>query len=78
MPSGGLHWGGIYWLGSKTQCEATRVLHDFSVSPSLGPVTVETTKDLPPFPIAYFAAYFQHDSDIQIITHIVDEVCMLT
>ncbi|XP_077287816.1 nose resistant to fluoxetine protein 6-like [Arctopsyche grandis] len=77
MPSGGLHWGAIYWLGSKTQCEATRVLHDFSASPSLGPVTKETTEDLPPFPIAYFAAYFQHDSDIQIITHVVDEFRMV-
>lgn len=74
MPNGGLVWGGTYWLGSQRQCEATGVLKNLPVSPGLGPMTVETVKDLPPFPIAYFAAYFQHSSDIQSITHMENEV----
>ncbi|XP_077287817.1 nose resistant to fluoxetine protein 6-like [Arctopsyche grandis] len=73
MPNGGLVWGGTYWLGSQRQCKATGILKNLPVSPVLGPITVETAKDLPPFPIAYFAAYFQHSSDIQSITHMENE-----
>ncbi|XP_077286847.1 nose resistant to fluoxetine protein 6-like [Arctopsyche grandis] len=73
MPKGGLYWGGTYWLGSRTQCDAMGILKNIAVSPVLGSVTTETVNDLPPFPVAYFAAYFKHDSEIQVITHLPDE-----
>ncbi|XP_077286683.1 nose resistant to fluoxetine protein 6-like [Arctopsyche grandis] len=76
MPKGGLHWGGTFWLGNRRQCEATQVLKSIKASPSLGPVSVETIGDLPPFPIAYFAAYFKHHSAIQAITHMPEEFRM--
>ncbi|XP_077286799.1 nose resistant to fluoxetine protein 6-like [Arctopsyche grandis] len=75
MPKGGLHWGGTFWLGSRRQCEATQSYTNVAISP-LGPRTIETIQDLPPFPTAYFVAYFQHHSDIQIITHTPDEFRM--
>lgn len=75
MPKGGLHWGGTFWLGNRRQCEATQVFKNIQTSPSLGTTSVETIEDLPPFPIAYFAAYFKHNSVFQVITHMPEEVC---
>lgn len=74
MPKGDLYWGGTFWLGSRRQCEVTRIVRNIPVNPSTGQITIESKKDVPPFSIAYFAAYFQHHSDIQIITQAHNEV----
>lgn len=78
VPTAKMYFGGTYWLGNRDLCKETSHPKNIPMSENFGPVYKETAKDIPPFPLAYFAAYFQHHSNIQMVTHMENEVSLIS